>query len=293
MRAFDNLSQTVKMELLDSRCSVCKNMLCQCSKCASKDKEKKKQARQAAALAKLADMVVAPSAQLAGLPSNSSVVVLLPDDVPQLTQQEINQVLGSSPHKASPSSRRIRPVALPKQTSQKNKVSSVAKDPPRPNLRNILKSPPHEWTMAKIPRLGHCLFESIALAFRKLKRPELPQTMQELRTCCAKQLLDWNGVIPGNSPRLLEFSNGMARVQVLRGQKEVEVTLQEYCNLLATNLYGGYDEIMIVVHMYKVQIHVYHDESYKGGDPEPVSIHLVNSDLPANHDINSGNSIHS
>jgi hypothetical protein len=188
-------------------------------------------------------------------------------------------------------------VALSKTLSRKNdKVPSVAKNSPKkklPNLRNILKSSPHEWTMAKIPRFGHCLFESIALAFRKLKRPELPQTMQELRTCCAKQLLDWNGVIPGNSPRLLEFSNGMARVQVLRGENEVEVTLQEYCNLLATNLYGGYDEIMIVVHMYKVQIHVYHDESYKGGDPEPVSIHLVNSDLPANHDINSGNSIHS
>ena len=40
MRAFDNLSQTVKMELLDSRCSVYTKMLCQCSKCALKDKMK-------------------------------------------------------------------------------------------------------------------------------------------------------------------------------------------------------------------------------------------------------------
>ena len=285
MRAFDNLSQTVMMELLDSRCSVCENMLCQCSKCASKDKEKKKQARQAAAQAKLAHLVVAPSALLAGFPSDSSIAVLIPDHIAQLTHQEMNQVLGKSPLMASPNSRRIRPVALPKQTS---------KDAPKPNLRSILKSPPHEWTLSKIPRYGHCLFESIALAFRKLKRPELPQTFQELRTRCAKQLFDWNGVIPGNCPFVsLQFSNGVARVQVKRGEKQVDVTLQQYCDLIKTNLYGGSDEMTIIVHMYKVQIHVYHDASYRGGDPEPVQIHTVNSELPANHEINSGNSIHS
>jgi hypothetical protein len=277
-------------------------MLCQCSKCASKDKEKKKQARQAAASAKLADPVVAPASHLDGLPSGLSVVHLMPDDLAQLTQQEMNEVLGrNSPLKATPNSRRTCPVALntlrvPKQ--KKNKVPSVAKgvtkDSPKPNLRNILKSPPHEWTMAKIPRLGHCFFESIALAFRKLKRPELPQTMQELRSRCAKQLSDWNGVIPDNGGfQELEFSTGMARAQVSRGQKEVDVTLKEYCELLNTKLYGGSDEMMMIVQMYKVQIHVYHDESYNGGDPEPVQIHVVNSKLPANHEINSGNSIHS
>jgi hypothetical protein len=292
MRTFDNLSQTVNMELLDSRCSVCKGMSFQCSKCASKDKLQKKQARLAATAAKLAAPAVA---RLAGPPSGSSLVDVIPDDLAQLTDQEMDHILGkNSPLKATPTARCISAVALPATRSHKgDKVSSVAKDAPKVNLRNILKSPPHEWTMAKIPRLGHCLFESIAMAFRKLKRPELPQTMQELRTRCARQLLDWNGVIPGNNIKLLEFSNGVARVQVVRGEKEVDVTLQEHCQLLATNLYGGYDEFMIIVQMYKVQIHVYHDESYKGGDSEPVSIHVVISELPANHDINSGNSIHS
>ena len=48
------MSPTVKMELLDSRCEVCKPLWCQCSTCQVKDKLRKKQARQAAAAAKLA-----------------------------------------------------------------------------------------------------------------------------------------------------------------------------------------------------------------------------------------------
>ena len=50
---------------------------------------------------------------------------------------------------------------------------------------------------------------------------------------------------------------------------------------------------MIIVNMFKVQIIVYHDASYTGGDPEPVQIHMVDSEKPATHEINSGNYIHS
>ena len=58
------------MDLLDSRCSVCKSKSFQCSECASKDKEKKKKARQDATAAKALPAV----ARLAGRPSGSSIV---------------------------------------------------------------------------------------------------------------------------------------------------------------------------------------------------------------------------
>ena len=291
------------MELLDSRCSVCTKMLCQCSKCALKDKMKKKQARQAAAVAKLADPVVASTANHAEHPSGSSIVVVIPDHIAQLTDSEIDQVLGSSPLKASPTARRIPAVALPQRLAQNDaKVPSVAvnfkdaKDAPKYNLRNILKSFPHDWKMTKIPRFGHCLFESIALAFRKLKRPdELPQTFQELRSVCSKQLLYWKGIIPnfGECNPLLFNDQGIAKVQINRGdEKEVDVTLQEYCELISTSLYGGFDEIMIIVQLFKVQIHVYHDQSYTGGEPAPVQIFMVDPTLPETHEVNSGNFLH-
>jgi hypothetical protein len=210
-----------------------------------------------------------------------------------LPQKRLSLRVSSS---AAPSSS-AGAVALSKTLSRKNDtVPSVAKNSPKkklPNLRNILKSSPHEWTMAKITRFGHCLFESVVLAFRKLRRPELPQTYQELRSRCAKQLLDWNGIIPGNYMGQLVFSNGVANVEITRGKEKVDVTLQQYCDLIETNLYGGYDEIMIIVNMFKVQIIVYHDASYTGGDPEPVQIHMVDSEKPATHEINSGNYIHS
>ena len=131
MRAFDNLSQTVKMDLLDSRCSVCKSKSFQCSECASKDKEKKKKARQDATAAKALPAV----ARLAGRPSGSSIVDVIPDAIAQMRPQEMDRILGkNSPLKATPPARRIGAVTLPKKrpvvvdkTQQKNSSKSSQK----------------------------------------------------------------------------------------------------------------------------------------------------------------------
>ena len=212
------------MELLDSRCDACKTVKYQCANCAKNDKMKKNQARQAAADKR------AHSA---------------------MTDQQKNEVFGRSPLKATPTARRVPAVALPKRPVQKDaKVPCVAKDSPKYNLRNILKSFPHDWKMAKIPRNGHCLFESIAMAFRKLNRSdELPQTFQELRTVVSKQLLHWKGIIPnsGEHNPFIFDDQGIMKSQIQRGEKEVEITLQEYCELVSTSLYGGFDEIMTIV----------------------------------------------
>jgi hypothetical protein len=252
----------VKMELLDSRCEVCKPLWCQCSTCQVKDKLRKKQARQAAAAAKLAG-------------ANSPALL------PKVPEKG-----------AGVTSVAVDPKDAPKQSLKNIPKTALAavnpKDAPKQSLRHVLKSPPHDWKMTKIPRSGHCLFESIALAFKKLNRPDLPQTWQDLRSVCSKQLLKWKGVIPG-----LPINPGMAKVQINRGEKEVDVTLEEYCNLIATSLYGGSDEIMIIVQMFKVQIHVFHDESYTGGDPIPVQIFMVNPEMPETHEVNLGNSMQS
>lgn len=256
------MSPIAKMELLDSRCEVCKPLWCQCSTCQGKDKLRKKQARQAAAAAKIAG--AASAALLPKVPEEGAAVTSVAVDPKDAPKQRLRHVLNTPFVNVNPN------------------------DAPKQSLRQVLKSSPHDWTMAKISRSGHCLFESIALAFKKLNRPDLPQTWQDLRSVCSKQLLEWKGIIPG-----LPNHHGMANVKITRGEKEVHVTLEEYCKLIATSLYGGSDEITIIVQMFKVQIHVFHDESYTGGDPIPVERFMVNPELPETHEVNSGNSIQS
>ncbi len=51
--------------------------------------------------------------------------------------------------------------------------------------------------------------------------------------------------------------------------------------------------MMMIVQMYKLQISVYHNESYSaGGNPEPVEIVRVNPRLPVSHEANAGKSMH-
>ena len=75
----------MNMELWDSRCSVCKGKSFQCSECQSKDKEKKKKARQDATAAKALPAV----ARLAGRPSDKSMVDMIPDAIAQMMPQEM------------------------------------------------------------------------------------------------------------------------------------------------------------------------------------------------------------
>ena len=291
-----SMRQTVKMELLDSRCSNCKTKNWQCSNCQQQDTSTRKQAKKAAAAAKLATCTPTPPVSSANLdPSGLSKVHLIPDDVAKLTGQELQAVFCKSPIQPSPKARRVPPVALPSNVDPKllqkkaagPSVAVNAECAPKQNLRTILKSSPHNWIMTKIPRNGHCLFGSIVLAFKKLNRPELPKTVEELRSACANQLLQWKGIIPGLFDPL--FQDGITRVQVVRGEKEVDVSLEDFCNLLKTNLYGGLDELMIIVQLFKVQIHIFHDASYKGGHPEPVQELRVNPLLPATDEVNAGN----
>ena len=144
--------------------------------------------------------------------------------------------------------------------------------------------------MTKINRDVQCIFASIVLAFKKLKRPELPNTVQALRSACASQLLKWMGIIPGLLDPL--FHEGITKVRLVRGEEETTISLEGYCELLQTSLYGGLDELMMIVQMYKVQICVYHDESYRGGNPEPLETLRVNPMLPVTDEANAGNSIH-
>jgi hypothetical protein len=323
-----SMRHCVKMELLDSRCSKCKGTNWQCSKCQDKDKLTRRQAKVAAAAAKLAvpregDPILAENL---GPPTGVSIVHLIPDDIAKLTTDELGAIFCSSPIVPIPDVRLVIPVATPSAVNpmlpQTNaagtldvvsptapvaissaanpkppptnaagtSVSVNAESAPKKKLRAVLRASPHNWKMLKITRNGHCLFGSLVLALQKLNRPDLPKTVQDLRSACANQLRRWKGVIPGMEATL--FDEGMTKVQVVRGEAEVEVSLEKYCQMLEKSMYGGFDEMMIVVQMFKVQIHLFHDGSYSGGIPVPVQIFLVNPQLPETDEVNAGPRIH-
>jgi hypothetical protein len=140
--------------------------------------------------------------------------------------------------------------------------------------------------MSRIPRNGDCLFESFVLAFKLLKLPNMPTTQRELRSACAKKLLEWNGNIP-NMPNLFD-TDGFTMIKAIRGEpSESKVSLEEYCSLLETNLYGGFEEIMLIVQMFRLQVHLYEDSSYRGGSPVSVPI-FRNCELAEDHPDNAG-----
>jgi hypothetical protein len=108
-----------------------------------------------------------------------------------------------------------------------------------------------------------------------MNRPDLPQSWKNLRTACSKQLLEWRGVIPGLRKPMVE-ADGKVRIVVTRGESEGRVTLEQYCHQIETSLYGGTEELMLIAQMFNVRIHVFHNESYIGGDPFPIESFKVN-----------------
>jgi hypothetical protein len=160
---------------------------------------------------------------------------------------------------------------------------------PKIRLREALKSAPHNWTFFKILRDGHCLFHSVVLALNNLKIPSCPQTYQELRAACAKQFSEWKGVIPGLRNQLVD-REGTILYQDTRGEKDRRITVEEYCALLRTKMYGGMEEIQMIVQMYKVQVFVYSEMAGTNiHDLVPLPV-LMNNDLSPDHEENAGNS---
>jgi hypothetical protein len=139
--------------------------------------------------------------------------------------------------------------------------------------------------MKKIPRDGHCLFNSFVKAMIEFRIPSCPRNVEELRAACAAQLLAWQGNIPGRCIPMFEFGNII--YQEARGQEERIITIEEYCRLLRKSMYGGIDEIMLIVQMYKLQVFLYSADSYQGGDPIPEKF-LVNCSLSEDAKENAG-----
>jgi len=379
----------MNMELWDSRCSVCKGKSFQCSECQSKDKEKKKKARQDATAAKALPAV----ARLAGRPSDKSMVDMIPDAIAQMTPQEMDLILGkNSPVKATPPARRISAVPLPQKrpvvskSSQKGAdVSSVVVDPvfddddpspegivvdrscledlllraldyveptaasaasaasaaagvsssaalyipspktrkvaavklpsdiPSPKTRRVaaVKLPDAKdvsaetasrnkrlrselkakgWVICRIPKNGHCLFESIARAF-KIFRPELQLSMFQIRCALADKLKELKGVIPNFPIQMFEENESgelIAKIKLYNDDDvETIVSLDQYCDLLGSSLYGGQEEIVLLANMYKLKLTVYdQQQSLDGSEPQTF---LQNFLLPADHPDNAGN----
>jgi hypothetical protein len=158
----------------------------------------------------------------------------------------------------------------------------------KPRLKNFRKQLSADgWTIMRTPRNGHCLFEALAEGI-KLCRPESAMTMKKLRSECSAKMMELNGEIP-NWPTNLFFENEsgvrVTSLQVHRGDKERLVTLDEYCQLLGSNLYGGQEEITLIANMYKLQVNVFHSEFI-----EPQR-YLQNPKLDPNHPDNAGNII--
>ena len=246
-------------ELLDSRCNVCRKTDFQCGNCAKKDKQKKKDARLSAAAARSASFAY------------------------------VGQTLQAAIESAKEQNAPILQTAI----ESAKKVGKIT------NLRNVLKLAPHNWTLPHILRDGNCLFHSFVSAFNFLDghdcQRQLPKTQKELRKACAQQLLDWNGKIP-NYPDLFERDgphNEMRLVQQYRGEKEEWVSISSFCKMLATSLYGGEEEIMLIVQMYKLQVWVYVDQDHRheGGELKPKKYFMF-PELPEDAEENRGPRIH-
>jgi hypothetical protein len=149
------------------------------------------------------------------------------------------------------------------------------------------------WTIQRIPKDGHCLFESFARAFRMF-RPELPQSTKKLRLACAEKMMELNGQVPNWPLKMFtEHVSGSltAIIQPIRTSEETLLTLEQYCKLLSTNLYGGQEEIMLMVTMYRLQVNVYADSTQKGQYSEIAKPHTYCQfpDSDADTTQNAGN----
>lgn len=216
-------------------------------------------------------------------------------DIPSPTSRPIVPVKLDATEKASRSKKSLAKSFDCVDSTVVFDVSSSAESPDisppvaKISLRIVLKSAPHNWTFEKIPRDGHCLFHSFVLALNNLNIPSCPKTYRELREACAKQLSEWNGFIPGLREQL--FQEGKVLYQDIRGEKERLITLKEYCSLLRRNMYGGLEEIQLMVQMYKVQVFVYSSSvGTTSENPYPLPV-LMNNDFPPDHEKNAGNTV--
>lgn len=305
------------MELLDSRCGDCKRKLCQCSACARKDSQTKLNAKKEAAKRRnttpalelkqlvtgAADAPAPAPAAASSAPSFSSDDEDQPEAAPYpeamqpmqrlylaadvVPDHELDPTLDQPPvavaRTLAKKSSTVRP-AKKSLTADFNSAAAVVV--PKIKLRDVLKSAKHNWIIKKIPRDGHCLFSSIVKGMIDHCIPSCPKTPEELRAACADQILAWNGVIPGRiTPMFDKFGNIL--VQQARGLPEKLVTLEQYCNLVSSSLYGGLDEVFVIVQMYKLQIFVYSEDCYRGGDPEPEKV-LLDCNLTEDAEENAG-----
>ena len=271
------------MELLDSRCFVCKESLYQCTQCKKEDMSRRKAARlQKQALAAAAKPV--PAAEK-----------LVP--APPLDDSDSDRDLQVSAEYArvglailnSTSQKRVRNLAFPAPVTAPPPAtlattSFASSAAPAKTLRDVLKAAPRNWTLPKVLRNGHCLFLSFVRAFTFLADKDLPKTQEDLREACANQLLQWEGNIPTHQTL---FHEGKCLLQKYSNDKEEWVSLEQYCDLLRTNLFGGMEEIALIVQMYKLQVFLFTEDDYKGGEPEPIKV-LLFPQLPENDPSNEG-----
>ena len=88
----------------------------------------------------------------------------------------------------------------------------------------------------------------------------LSLTVKKLRQACAKKLLELEGIVPGALGQQFEKQvDGtiVGSFRLLRGEAEKKITLQAYCELLETSLFGGDLEIDLMCHMFAIQVSVY------------------------------------
>ena len=215
------------MELLDSRCRVCKEKAWQCGDCQKTDKKQRQAAKRKN--------------------TNASPNVPINTDVAE-------------------------PKNAPKT---------------RPTLRSFLKNT--GWLTVRIPRDGHCFFASVAKAFKTF-RPDLPRTVRELRASCAKKLAECKYPIPGCN---CSQKDGITYVELRgkRGENSTWATIEEYCALIKTNLYGGFEEMTLMTHLYNVRFDVYVDSIFKGipdGQEFLPQRILREPDYPEDDPLNNG-----
>ena len=110
----------------------------------------------------------------------------------------------------------------------------------------------------------------------------LSLTVKKLRQACAKKLLELEGIVPGAlSPQFEKQVDGtiVGSFRLIRGGEIKRCTLQQYCKLLETSLFGGELEIDLMCHLFAIQVAVYSasfgitPEIHGSANPSATDIH--------------------
>jgi hypothetical protein len=103
-------------------------------------------------------------------------------------------------------------------------------------------------------------------------------------------LKELKGVIPNFPLEMFEENESKVLITKIKHRgDEVEtiVTLDQYCDLLGSSLYGGQEEMILLANMYKLKLIVYdQQQSLDGSEPQTF---LQNFLLDADHPDNAGN----